>query len=209
MKSTLFTLFCFAAGFANAAGPKPNIVLFVVDDMGWQDTSVPFWGEPTPLNKKFHMPSMERLAADGIKFTQAYATAVCSPTRVSMMTGYNAARHRVTNWTLFQNVSNDANPPRLQPLKLNNHGLQPKPGVSNSVAAKWLPEYLRQAGYHTIHVGEAHLGAIGTPGDDPRNPGFDVNIAGHAAGFQRGQRSWRCPPCARRQSTCRSLPPRG
>ncbi|MGB5497783.1 MAG: sulfatase, partial [Maribacter sp.] len=52
--------------------PKPNIVLFLVDDMGWQDTSVPFWDKKTPFNEMYRTPNMERLAADGVKFTQAY-----------------------------------------------------------------------------------------------------------------------------------------
>ena len=81
----------------------PNIVVFMVDDLGWQDTSVPFWNKKTPFNQLYKTPNMERLAKEGMKFTQAYATPVCSPTRVSFMTGMNAARHRVTNWTLEKN----------------------------------------------------------------------------------------------------------
>jgi arylsulfatase A-like enzyme len=61
----------------------PNIVLFLVDDMGWQDTSVPFHTECTPFNDHFRTPNMERLAKQGVKFTQAYAAAVCSPTFIS------------------------------------------------------------------------------------------------------------------------------
>ena len=85
----------------------PNIVLFLVDDMGWQDTSVEFGAKVTPLNRRYKTPNMERLAASGLKFTQAYACSVCSPTRVSLMTGLNAARHRVTNWTLKKNATNE------------------------------------------------------------------------------------------------------
>ncbi len=62
---------------------RPNIILFLVDDMGWQDCSVPFWTQPTKWNKRYHTPNMERLAAQGLKFTNAYATPVCSPSRVS------------------------------------------------------------------------------------------------------------------------------
>ena len=45
-----------------------------MDDLGWQDTSVPFWKNKTPLNERYHTPNMERLAKQGMKFTQAYAT---------------------------------------------------------------------------------------------------------------------------------------
>ena len=93
----------------NSTAARPNIILFFVDDMGWQDTSVPFWTEKTPLNLLYHTPNMEKMAAEGMKFTQAYASSVCSPTRVSLMTGMNAARHRVTNWTLKRNISDTGN----------------------------------------------------------------------------------------------------
>jgi len=162
----------------------PNIIVFLVDDMGWQDTSVPFWEEETEFNRRYQTPNMERLAAEGMKFTQAYATPVCSPTRVSLMTGMNAARHRVTNWTLHPN--------QLKPVEIshdqfdipfwNVNGISPDSAFPHSVYATTLPQILADHGYYTIHVGKAHLGAIDTPGADPRNLGFKVNIAGHAAG---------------------------
>ena len=162
----------------------PNIVLFLVDDMGWQDTSVPFWHERTPFNDRYHTPNMERMAREGMKFTQAYATPVCSPTRISLMTGMNAARHRVTNWTLKKDA--------LQPMETNHetllfpewnvNGMSPVSGDEKAVHATPLPRVLQNEGYFTIHSGKAHLGAIGTPGADPLKLGFDVNIAGHAAG---------------------------
>tara|TARA_R110000796_G_scaffold86056_1_gene186365 strand:+ start:28917 stop:30476 length:1560 start_codon:yes stop_codon:yes gene_type:complete len=163
---------------------NPNIVLFFVDDMGWQDTSVPFWNQRTPYNDLYHTPNMERLAEAGMKFTQAYSTALCSPTRVSLMTGMNAARHRVTNWTLYKD--------KLQPMATNHktlqfpewnvNGLSPVAGIEKAVYATPLPQVLKEAGYVTIHAGKAHLGAIGTPGEDPLKLGFEINIAGHAAG---------------------------
>jgi arylsulfatase A-like enzyme len=164
--------------------PKPNIVLFFVDDMGWQDTSVQFWKEKTQFNELYQTPNMERLAAEGIKFTQAYATAVCSPTRVSLMTGMNAARHRVTNWTLRKDSIQpmEKNHPTLEFPLWNVNGMSPVAGYPKAVHATSLPQVLKDAGYYTVHSGKAHLGAIGTPGENPLNLGFDVNIAGHAAG---------------------------
>ncbi len=161
---------------------QPNIVLFLVDDMGWQDTSVPFHANVTTLNQKFRTPNMKKLAARGMKFTQAYACSVCSPTRISLMTGMSAARHRVTNWTLRKNASNDRKHPRLDFPKWNVNGLSPVAGVERTVTATTLPALLQKSGYRTIHVGKAHFGALGTPGSDPLNLGFDVNIGGHAAG---------------------------
>ncbi len=178
------SLLCIASGGLKGkeAETRPNIVLFLVDDMGWQDTSVPFGENETPLNRRYRTPNMERLAAKGMLFTQAYACSVCSPTRVSLMTGLNAARHRVTNWTLRKNATNDAKHPSLIFPDWNVNGLSPVAGVERTVHAKALPAFLQEAGYRTIHVGKAHFGAVGTPGADPRAIGFDVNIAGHAAG---------------------------
>ncbi len=160
----------------------PNIIVFLVDDMGWQDTSVPFWVESIALNKMYSTPNMERLAEEGMKFTQAYASSVCSPTRVSLMTGMNASRHRVTNWTLRKNQTVDAKDDILDFPKWNVNGLQPVDDIEFSVQATTLPMLMQRAGYQTIHVGKAHFGAMGTPGEKPENLGFDVNIAGHAAG---------------------------
>ena len=164
--------------------PKPNIIVFMVDDMGWQDTSVPFWYKQTPFNESYQTPNMQRLAADGIAFTQAYATAVCSPTRVSLMTGMNAARHRVTNWTLHKDSLQpmEKNHPTLEFPHWNVNGMSPVTGDSLAVYATPLPKLLNEAGYYTVHTGKAHFGAIGTPGENPLNLGFEVNIAGHAAG---------------------------
>lgn len=168
-------------GVARGEG-RPSIVVFLVDDMGWQDTSVAFAEEEKEFNRRYRTPAMERLAERGMKFTQAYACSVCSPSRVSLMTGLNAARHRVTNWTLKKNASNDARHPRLEFPGWNVNGLSPVAGIERTVHVKALPAYLREAGYRTIHAGKAHFGAIGTPAEDPREIGFEVNIAGHAAG---------------------------
>lgn len=162
--------------------PRPNILFFFVDDMGWQDTSVPFHTETTKLNRIYKTPNMERLAARGMKFRQAYACAVCSPSRISLMTGMNSARHGVTNWTLHKNKQPDRPNPFVRAANWNLNGLSSTPGIERTVCATTLPSILKQAGYRTIHCGKAHFGAVGTPGEDPCNLGFDVNIAGHAAG---------------------------
>ena len=172
----------FTAPTPAIAAAQPNVVLFLVDDMGWQDTSVPFHHEITLFNRRYHTPSMERLAAVGMKFTQAYACCVCTPTRVSLITGLNATRHRVTNWTLRQNTPTDAADDLILHPAWNVNGLSPDPSTPRAVCAPTLPQRLRAAGYRTIHVGKAHFGAFNTPGADPRHLGFDLNIAGHAAG---------------------------
>ena len=78
-KSLAFAAASLAVTATAAAAPndnagsarRPNIILFLVDDMGWQDTSLPFWTERTQYNKVYETPNMERLARQGMMFTQA------------------------------------------------------------------------------------------------------------------------------------------
>ena len=162
--------------------PRPNIIFFLVDDMGWQDTSLPFWTEKTMYNERYETPNMERLARQGMMFTQAYASSISSPTRCSLMTGANAARHRVTNWTLQKNKTTDAQSEVLQLPDWNYNGIAQVEGTNHTFVAKSFVQYLKDSGYHTIHCGKAHWGAIDTPGENPCHFGFETNIAGHAAG---------------------------
>lgn len=162
---------------------RPNIIVFLVDDMGIMDTSLPFCDSIMPLNKRYHTPNMERMAKDGMKFVNAYAQPVCTPTRVSLMTGMNAARTHVTNWTSPQKNNNtDEKDEQFSPLSWNINGFSPDSDIEKAVKATPFPKLLRDAGYYTIHVGKAHWGSMGTPGANPYNLGFMVNIAGHAAG---------------------------
>lgn len=166
-----------------ATKSRPNIIVFLVDDMGWQDTSVPFWTKTTELNKRYHTPNMERLAKEGMKFTNAYATPVCTPTRTSMLTGMNAAHHGVTNWTSPSKDNNTDNADEeMAKADWNYNGLSPEPGVPHTTYATTYPQLLKDAGYFTIHVGKAHWASAGTPGSSPYNLGFMVNIAGNSIG---------------------------
>ena len=158
-----------------AGDPPPNIVVFLVDDLGWQDTSVPFHESPTELNARYHTPAMERLAEEGVKFTSAYAAGpVCTPSRTSLLTGQAPARTNITYWTLYAGKDTSARHDSLVPPAWDLDALQPDDLT--------LPRLLHAAGYRAIHVGKAHLGAVDSPGGDPMALGFDVNVAGHGAG---------------------------
>ncbi|MCX7886713.1 MAG: sulfatase [Verrucomicrobiae bacterium] len=176
---TLRQFFFFAAAAslpADARDHLPNFVIFLVDDMGIMDTSVPFLTDQTgrpkryPLNDFYRTPNLERLAARGIRLNNFYAMSVCSPTRAAILTGQNAARHHITNW--ISPDKNNAGP--HGPPNWNWHGLK-RTDVT-------LPRLLQQAGYLTIHVGKGHFGCRTAEGADPRNLGFDVNVAGAAIG---------------------------
>jgi arylsulfatase A-like enzyme len=99
------------------------------------------------------------------------------------MTGVAAARHRVTNWTRNQDTPTDGRSSELVLPDWNVNGMSLDPSTRRAFHPRTtLPMELSRAGYRTIHVGKAHFGAGGTPGADPRNLGFQVSIAGTAAG---------------------------
>lgn len=184
MKKTFsFSSLVLAALASNAQEvAHPNIILFLVDDMGWQDTSVPFYNnQQTALNQRFRTPNMERLAQMGVRFTEAYACAISSPTRCSLMSGMNASRHRVTNWTLEKDQKTDAISSTITLPDWNYNGIQPDNTaglINHSTPITSLPKILKDNGYFTIHCGKAHFGARNTPGGDPATMGFDINIGG-------------------------------
>ncbi|MDR1724383.1 MAG: sulfatase [Tannerella sp.] len=176
LKPLPVALLAAACGGQDEAQERPNIIVFLVDDMGVMDTQVPFLidsaGRPVrhPLNRWYRTPNMERLAERGVRFPTFYAQSVSSPTRACLMTGQNAARHRTTNWINSEsNNRTDYGPPEW-----NWQGIR-----RDSVT---LPKLLSAAGYKTIHVGKAHFGPIGSEGEFPQNIGFDVNIAGSSIG---------------------------
>ncbi len=173
MNSLSASLFAFVAlAMSASAIEKPNIIIFLVDDMGVMDTSVPFLtdetGEPVvhPLNEWYRTPSMARLAAQGTRFSTFYAQSVCSPTRATVMTGQNATRHATTQW-IRPEANNKG---KFGPDAWNWTGLK-KDDVT-------LPRVLQSAGYRTLFLGKAHFGPLDSEGADPLNLGFDVNIGG-------------------------------
>lgn len=136
-------------------GRLPNIVLFLVDDLGWRDTSA--WGS------SFHdTPHINRLAKEGVRFNQAYAAShVCSPTRASILTGKYPARLRLTDWLPGRR---DFGFQSLQNAEIRHH--LPYDEVT-------LAETLKAQGYRTAIFGKWHLG------EDPSGPtahGFDLAV---------------------------------
>lgn len=140
------------------------------------------WTEKTKFNELYETPNMERLASLGVMFTQAYASSVSSPSRCSILTGTNASRHRVTNWTLFKGEGTDKESPVLEFPEWNVNGVNQIGGDDRAFTATSFVQILKDNGYHTIHCGKAHFGAVNTPGENPAHFGFEVNISGHAGG---------------------------
>lgn len=165
------------------AQQRPNVIVFMVDDMGWQDTSYPFYKEVTAFNTYYETPHMVQLAKEGVAFTDAYATPVCTPSRASLMSGMNASRHGITNWTSpFKDRPTDAADLTFNRPEWNYNGLSPVKNINNTAVATTLPQLLKDNGYFTIHVGKAHWASAGTPGSNPYSMGFVVNVSGTSTG---------------------------
>ena len=194
MKTSLKTLsaLALAAPLASCAKDeqRPNIVLFLIDDMGWADSSVPFGEEIYPRNLIFNTPNLDRMAEEGMVLGAAYVSSTSSPTRNSIMTGMNAARSRHTNYgAKFKDTPTDGGD-KLEVLENDNivrtdwnyNGIDPTGTTSHAAHCTPFPQIMKDNGYYTIHVGKAHWAPMGTPAASPLNMGFCVNVAGQIVG---------------------------
>ena len=157
------------------AAERPNVVVFLVDDLGWTDLGC--YGSDL-----YQTPHIDRLAASGMRFTDAYsACTVCSPTRAAMMTGLYPARLHLTDWIngMWEGLPAARRTGyRLRPPEWTQH-LEHRHTT--------LAEVLGGAGYRTAHIGKWHLAprsddAAAVAKFYPRRHGFDVNVAGNQWG---------------------------
>jgi arylsulfatase A-like enzyme len=167
MKTTLALAALLVASLVLPSSKAPaaeglNIVLFLIDDLGWMDVGC-------NGSTYYRTPNIDRLAREGARFTDAYsACAVCSPTRAAILTGKYPARLMLTDW-------------------LPSGRWNPKARLREGRFLRGLPleevtlaEALREAGYRTASIGKWHLGS--EPFSLPEHHGFDVNVAGNAHG---------------------------
>jgi len=137
----------------------PNIVLILIDDMGWKDIAA-------NGSTYYKTPNIDRLAGEGIRFKNGYAAcAVCSPSRASIMSGQTPARLHITDWIPGEGA------PKTSRFTV------PAWDMKLEKTTPTLPELLRKHGYATAAIGKWHLGM-----DGPEAHGFDVNIAGGHTG---------------------------
>lgn len=136
---------------------RPNIVLILADDLGWADAGC--------YGADLHeTPNLDQLAREGVRFTDAYAMSVCSPSRATLLTGRHAARLHITIWA----EGSRQGPKNRKLLQADSrHDL---PHTETTLA-----KHLQSPGYLTALVGKWHLGDAS---HFPETHGFDVNIGG-------------------------------
>jgi arylsulfatase A-like enzyme len=146
---------------SNAAKKKPNVVLILVDDMGWTDLGS--FGSDL-----YQSPNIDKLGNEGIQFTNSYSSCtVCSPTRASIVTGKYPARLNVTDWIEGH---------KFPWAKLN----VPDWNMYLDEKEYTMAEAFKDAGYRTAHFGKWHLGE--KEENWPENHGFDLNVGGWKKG---------------------------
>ena len=139
--AALVALLAFASGRAAPAATRPNIILILADDLGWADVGC--YG-----NTFNETPHIDRLAQQGVRFTQFYAGPVCSPTRASIQSGQNQARLGITvhipgHWRPFAKM------------------VEPPVALNLPLEIETFAERLGAAGYTTGYFGKWHLGDTG------------------------------------------------
>ncbi|MDQ3439036.1 MAG: sulfatase-like hydrolase/transferase, partial [Planctomycetota bacterium] len=145
----LLSAACVARAAAPVAAAKPNVVFIICDDLGYGDVGP--YGQ-----KRIKTPNIDRLAKEGMLFTQGYSgSPVCAPSRSRLLTGQHTGRTPIR-----------ANPRYVR-------GWDRKQGdVPLPAEAATFPKLFKQAGYATAAIGKWGLGRPGTSGD-PKNHGFD------------------------------------
>ncbi len=147
-------LFCLAASSCPA---QPNALFFIADDISFDDLGC--YGNPSART-----PNIDRLAAGGMRFDEAYLTASsCSPSRSSIITGRYP----------------------------HNNGRASELHQPIAAHLPWFPRLLREAGYHTALVGKNHMTSDQpAAGEKPQPPAFDLILPGTAPGNKGGHATW-------------------
>jgi arylsulfatase A-like enzyme len=149
---------------------KPNFIFILVDDLGWTDLGC--YG-----SSFYETPNIDRLAAEGTRFTNAYAACpVCSPTRASIMTGKYPARINLTDW--IPGRQQNTGPQPCDKLIPKDFELEMK------LEEITIAEALKEAGYRTFFAGKWHLGQDSIYW--PESQGFDINKGGWSTGSPQG-----------------------
>jgi len=163
----------------SAATRKPNIIYYMVDDLGWNHISAkqPTLGTGVQF---YQTPTIEKLANMGVSFTHCYMQPNCAPTRAALLSGQYPAR--MNNSVYVVGHLNRFGKGGISKEKAAFTG----PPQSEDVAAGAITvaEALKKNGYATAHIGKYHVGGHTGKETMPENVGFDINIGGYSQGHQ-------------------------
>ena len=147
---------------------QPNVLFFLVDDMGWMDSSV--YG-----SRFYKTPAMERLAKSSVRFVNAYsASPLCSPSRASIMSGQYPARHGMTTAWGHKPIEPDL--PEYQKARASSPVLLPNSKFVLELEQYTMAEAFHDAGYRTGFIGKWHMGV--EPAYWPEHQGFEFTFHG-------------------------------
>lgn len=173
MKNTLFSLLILVVACQAAAASrpdKPNIVLLLIDDLGWQDVKCYDVDAPSPVET----PNIDRLASKGVQFWQGYSPSpVCAPSRAAILSGEHPARIEMTH------VAGGSPPHAWHP---NQATISPWYSVRMPVETYTLAEALKAEGYVTGHSGKWHISQNHYAYPNAYHHGFDHST--HHRGVQ-------------------------
>lgn len=169
----------FACQASNARAKQPNIIIFMVDDLGWNHIGVERATMGTH-RKQYVTPHLSNLANEGLSFTHAYAQPNCAPTRAAMLSGQYPARIH-NDVYVVGNLNRNG---RGGISKKDAKFLGPRQTEDVAAEAITLAEALKKNGYATAHIGKYHVGGHQSKETMPENAGFDINLGGFSQGHQ-------------------------
>lgn len=164
-------LVCDVEAQDDLAPKRPNVVVFLVDDLGWNHISAPGATRGTGQSF-FQTPNINRLADSGVSFPYCYAQPNCAPSRAALVTGQYPARihNQVFNVNSLNRFKDASSKMEAKFIGANQ---------SNHIASEavTIAKALQKNGYVTAHIGKFHVGK-------PEQLGFDINIGGLEQGHQ-------------------------
>ncbi|WP_322606851.1 sulfatase-like hydrolase/transferase [Pontiella agarivorans] len=167
-----------AAASGSFASTRPNIIMFLVDDLGWNHISSPA-ATLGNVHEVVHTPHIAQLAENGLSFTHAYASPNCAPTRAAMLTGqYSARKNNQVYAVLSLNRYDRKGGVTEEQAKFRG----PEQTMDVAVEAVTVAEALKKNGYTTAHLGKYHCGGHDSQDTMPENAGFDINVGGWKKG---------------------------
>ena len=172
-------LLAFFISFSVNGKKKPNLVVYMIDDLGWNQISAKQATMGTHTGS-FITPNIEKIANHGLSFTHAYTQPNCAPSRAAMLSGQYPAR--INNGVYVVNSLNRNKKPGITREQAQFIGPNQRQDVAGEAIT--IAEALKKNGYNTAHIGKYHVGGHSGESTMPENQGFDINIGGYTQGHQ-------------------------